>query len=218
MHKNRASLGVEPRRRRQVPPRWFGALVLCSLAATAGAKDPPLDPWADPQWRTALAGLKAADVRTVRWSEQLFDGADAAATSQVRRFEFGDDGRLASLDSVRSRRGERDEHRQLHYRWSTPGTLQRIDEDGATQPLLQRQLDANGRLVLQVERRGDTLERTSVLYDAAGRERERVIEAGSAGGRTRERRSYHPNGALKSLDTDTKGGPARTVAFDPFGR
>ena len=37
-------------------------------------------------------------------------------------------------------------------------------------------------------------------------------------GRVRERRSYHPNGALKSIDTDTKGGPTRTVTFDPLGR
>ena len=45
-----------------------------------------------------------------------------------------------------------------------------------------------------------------------------MVDAGKATGRVRERRSYHPNGALKSIDTDTKGGPARTVTFDPLGR
>ena len=45
-----------------------------------------------------------------------------------------------------------------------------------------------------------------------------MVDAGKATGRVRERRSYHPNGALKSIDTDTKGGPTRTVTFDPLGR
>ena len=91
-------------------------LALCG-ATSVMAKDPPLDPWADAQWRGALSGLKADEVRGVRWSEQLFE-ADAGAepvvaSSQVRRFTFGDDGRLAALGSERSRRGARDERRQL---------------------------------------------------------------------------------------------------------
>jgi hypothetical protein len=96
--------------------------------------------------------------------------------------------------------------------------LQRIDEDGAALPVLQRQPDAAGRVVLQIERRGESLERTTFQYDAAGRERERVVDPGKAAGSVRERRSYHPNGALKSIDSVTKGGPARTVTFDPLGR
>ena len=185
-------------------------LLLCVVAAGAAAKDPPLDPWADPQWRAALAGLKPADVRSVRWSETLFDaGAPEAAATQVRRFTFGDDGRLAALDS---------DGRGLRYQWSESGGLQRIDEDGAAQPLLQRQFDGQGRIVLQLERLGERVERTTIQYDAAGRERERLTDAGKGGGRTRERRIYHPNGMLKSLDSDTQGGPVRTVSFDPLGR
>ena len=144
--------------------------------------------------------------------------APSPASSQARRFTFADDGRLAALDSERSRRGEPDERRSLRYQWGPQGLLQRIDEDGAALPLLQRQADANGRVVLQIERRGESLERTTFLYDAAGRERERVVDPGKANGRVRERRSYHPNGALKSIDTATKGGAARTVTFDPLGR
>jgi hypothetical protein len=196
-------------------------LALCG-AVTAGAKDPPLDPWNDAQWRGALSGLKGGDIRSVRWSEQSFDataGAESAvASSQTRLFTFADDGRLATLDSERSRRGERDERHSLRYQWSPKGQLQRIDEDGVAQPLLQREADAAGHLALQLERRGELLERTTFQYDAAGRERERVVDAGKATGRVRERRSYHPNGALKSIDTDTKGGPTRTITFDPLGR
>ena len=200
--------------------RWLAtgrlcALALCALAATATAKDPPLDPWSDPQWRGALAGLKAADVRAVRWSEQLFEPAAAAA--QARRFTFADDGRVTTLESDNSRRGERSERRVWRYHWSAQGALERIDEEGA-QPLLQRQFDGAGRLAMQIERRADALERTSFQYDAAGRERERVVDAGKASPRTRERRSYHANGALKSIDTDAKGSPLRTVNFDPLGR
>jgi hypothetical protein len=114
-------------------------------AASLWAKDPPLDPWADAQWRGALSGLKASEVRSVRWSEQLFEaasGAEPAVTSsQVRRFMFADDGRLAALGSERARRGERDERRQLNYQRDPTGQLQRIDEEGAAQPLLQRQAD-----------------------------------------------------------------------------
>ncbi|HSB99721.1 MAG TPA: hypothetical protein VLE45_07385, partial [Burkholderiaceae bacterium] len=188
----------------------LGLLLLCGAAAGASAKDPPLDPWADPQWRAALAGLNAAEVRSVRWGETLFDAsAPEAAATQVRRFKFGDDGRLAALDS---------DARHLRYQWSESGVLQRIDEDGAAQPLLQRQFDGQGRIVMQLERRGELVERTTIQYDAAGRERERLTDAGKGGGRTRERRSYHANGALKALDSDTNGGPARTISFDPLGR
>jgi hypothetical protein len=200
--------------------RWLCVLALCCAAAFA--KDPPLDPWVDAQWRASLSGLKASEVRSVRWSEQLFEAAagtePVAASSQLRRFSFADDGHLATLLTERSRRGERDEHHELRYQWSPQGQLQRIDEEGRAQPLLQRQLDGDGRVVLQLERRGEVIERTTVLYDAAGRERERMVDPGKTAGRLRERRSYHPNGALKSIDTDTKGGPARTVTFDPLGR
>jgi hypothetical protein len=221
MHRERPAFGVGPRPSRRLHRRLLCALALCG-AASLWAKDPPLDPWADAQWRGALSGLKASEVRSVRWSEQLFEagsGAEPVVTSsQVRRFTFADDGRLAALGSERARRGERDERRQLKYQWDPAGQLQRIDEEGAAQPLLQRQADAAGRVVLQLERRGEALERTTFQYDAAGRERERVVDAGKATGRVRERRSYHPNGALKSIDTDTKGGPTRTVTFDPLGR
>jgi len=203
------------------PPRrrghrvWLLAIAL-GWASAALAKDPPLDPWTDPQWRAALAGLKAGDVRAVRWSEQVFDAESAPLSSQSRRFAFGDDARLAAMSSERARRGERDERRELRYQWSAQGELQRIDEDGVAQPVLQRQTDSAGRIVLQLERRGDAIERTTFHYDAAGRERERVSERG--GSRVRERRSYHPNGALKSIDSDGKGAPTRSVAFDPLGR
>jgi len=201
--------------------RWLCMLVLCGAAA-ASAKDPPLDPWTDAQWRGVLSGLKTGEVRSVRWSEQVFEagasGEPVIASSQVRRFTFADDGRLATLESERSRRGERDERRSLRYQWSPQGLLQRIDEDGAAQPVLQQQADAAGRVVLQIERRGESLERTTFQYDAAGRERERVVDPGKAAGRVRERRSYHPNGALKSIDTVVKGGATRTVTFDPLGR
>ena len=200
--------------------RWLGVVALCVAAAAALAKEPPLDPWTDPQWRAALSGLNASEVRSVRWSETLFDnGAEqTAASSQVRRFSFADDGRLAAFDSERARRGERDERHQWRYQWVTPGGLLRIDEAGVAQPQLQRQFDAQGRIAVQSERRGDALERTTFQYDAAGRERERVIELGKGSNRTRERRAYHPNGALKSIDSDTKGGPMRSLAFDPLGR
>ncbi|HEU5296126.1 MAG TPA: hypothetical protein VFU71_15200 [Burkholderiaceae bacterium] len=196
---------------------WACALVLF-CAAAASAKDPPLDPWTDAQWRSALAGLKAGEVRSVRWSEQVFDaGAETVPASALsRRFEFRDDGRVATFGSERSRRGERDERRQLRYQWGTQGELQRIDEEGA-EPVLQRQSDSAGRLVWLIERRGEVSERATFQYDAAGRERERVVERGQAG-RVRERRSYHSNGALKSIDTDIKGSPTRTVTFDPLGR
>ncbi|HET7527547.1 MAG TPA: hypothetical protein VFK10_16510 [Burkholderiaceae bacterium] len=200
--------------------RLLCALVLC-CALAAWAKDPPLDPWSDAQWRGALTGLKGGDVRAVRWSEQVFEaGADAAqpASSQSQRFTFGDDGRLTALSSERSRRGERDERRQFRYQWSAGGELQRIDEEGVAQALLQRQYGAGGRLVLQLERRGDVFERTTFQYDAAGLERERVVERGKTAAPVRERRSYHPNGALKTLDVDTKGGATRSVIFDPLGR
>lgn len=201
--------------------RWLCALALCCTAA-AWAKDPPLDPWTDAQWRAALSGLKAGDVRSVRWSEQLFEntagGEPVVASSQLRRFTFADDGRLTALASERSRRGEHDERRQLRYEWSPEGQLRRIDEDGLAQPLLQRQVDTGGRIVQQLERRGEVTERTTFQYDAAGRERERVVDPGKVAGRARERRSYHPNGALKSIESDTKGGPARTLTFDPLGR
>lgn len=188
---------------------WLG-LLLCGAAGGASAKDPPLDAWADPQWRAALAGLQAADVRSVRWSETLFDpGAPDAGATQVRRFTFGEHGRLATFDS---------DARRLRYQWSESGVLQRIDEDGAAQPLLQRQFDGRGRLVLQLERLGERVERTTIHYDAAGRERERLTDPGKGSGGTREHRSYHANGTLKSLDIDTKGGPARTISFDPLGR
>ena len=195
---------------------WLGLLMLCGAAGWA--KDPPLDPWTDAQWRAALAGLKPTDVRSVRWSEQLFESNDTqAASSQQRRFTFDDDGRLALLGSERSRRGERTERRQLRYQWDARGGVQRIDEESAA-PLLQRQSDGAGRVVLQVERRGDVIERTTFQYDAAGRERERVVDPGTGAARTHERRSYHPNGALKTLAVDTKGGPTRSLSFDPLGR
>lgn len=224
MHKDGSACGEAPVRIRRGGLRGLGWLCLLALgcAAAAWAKDPPLDPWNDGQWRAALSGLKAGDVRSVRWSEQLLDSAaglePAIVSSQTRRFAFGDDGRLTSLGSERQRPGERDERRQLRYQWGPEGQLQRIDEEGVVQPLLQRQADAAGRIVLQLERRGEALERTTFQYDAAGRERERVTEPGKAAGRVRERRSYHPNGALKSIETDTKGGPARSVSFDPLGR
>src|SRR5262245_29744578 len=105
--------------------------VLALWCATALAKDPPLDPWTDAQWRGPLAGLRAGEVRSVRWSEQVFDAGGSAepapASSQSRRFTFGDDGRLSELSSERVRRGERDERRQLRYQWSAQGELQRID-------------------------------------------------------------------------------------------
>src|SRR5215831_4354264 len=200
--------------------RLFALLLWC--AATACAKDPPLDPWSDAQWRNALAGLKAGDVRGVRWSEQVFDPAAEASSqptsSQSQRLTFGDDGRLANLSSERSRRGERDERRQLRYQWSAGGDLLRIDDEAVSRAELQRQYDAGGHLLLQLERRGEVLERTTFQYDAAGHERERVVDRGKATAPVRERRSYHPNGALKTLDVDTKGGPTRAVTFDPLGR
>jgi YD repeat-containing protein len=213
-HARSAAPGVQHR-------HWLCAFALC-LAVGAAAKDPPLDPWSDSQWRGAVAGLKMGDVRSVRWVEQQFDAGagiePAVASSQSRRFTFGDDGRLVAFDSQRARRGERDEARQLRYQWGERGELQRIDEEGVAEPLLQRRVDAAGRLTLLVERRGEALERTTVQYDAAGRERERIVERGQAAARVRERRSYHPNGALKSIETDTKGAPSRTITFDPLGR
>jgi len=158
MHRERPSFGVGPRQSRRLHRRLLCALALCG-AASLWAKDPPLDPWADAQWRGALSGLKASEVRGVRWSEQLFEaaapgGAEPVVTSsQVRRFTFADDGRLAALGSERTRRGERDERRQLKYQWDPAGQLQRIDEEGAAQPLLQRQADAAGRRRLQPQRR-----------------------------------------------------------------
>src|SRR5262245_33451718 len=124
---------------------WACALMLvCAMAASA--KDPPLDPWNDGQWRSALTGLRAGEVRSVRWSEQVFDagGEPAPASAQSRRFEFSEDGRLAAFGSERSRRGERDERRQLRYQWGAQGQLQRIDEEGA-EPVLRRQSDSAGR-------------------------------------------------------------------------
>jgi YD repeat-containing protein len=201
--------------------RGLWALLLWSAAA-AWAKDPPLDPWTDAQWRNALAGLKAGDVRGVRWSEQIFDAPTEAqappTATQSQRFSFGDDGRLTTFGSERSRRGEPDERRRLRYQWGDDGDLRRIDDEDLGQTLLQRQVDTSGRVVLQLERRGDVVERTTYHYDAAGQLRERVIDRGKAAAPVRERRSYHANGALKSIDTATKGGPTRSIAFDPLGR
>jgi hypothetical protein len=202
--------------------RWLSVLAL-SFGSAAWARDPPLDPWTDAQWRAAFSGLKASEVRSLRWSEQLWEPAAAAAepaivSSQARRFTFGDDGRLATLNSEWRRRGQRDERHPLRYQWGADRQLQRIDEEGLAQPLLQRQADTAGRVALQIERRGEVLERTTFQYDAAGHERERVTESGKAAGRVRERRSYHPNGALKTIETDVKGGPSRSVSFDPLGR
>ena len=200
--------------------RWLGLLALCGAALAVSAKDPPLEAWTDPQWRAVLADLKTADVRSVRWSETLLDtGAEQTVTSaQARRFSFGDDGRLTAFDSERSGRGERDERRQWRYQWAASGGLLRIDEEGAVQPQLLRKFDPQGRIVLQSERRGDVVERTTFQYDGAGRERERVIDTGKGSHRSRERRAYHANGALKSIDSDTPGGPVRSVNFDPLGR
>jgi hypothetical protein len=222
MHEHRPTTLIACRRNVARCVQWLCAVALWWGAAAVGAKDPPLDPWTDPQWRAALAGLKANEVRSVRWSEQLFDPAAAAdpvvASAQQRRFTFGDDGRLAALGSDRSSHGKRDELRQLRYQWNPEGQLRRVDDEASGQSLLERQYDSGGRIALQLERRGEAIERTTYLYDAAGRERERVVDPGKTAGRTRERRSYHANGALKSLDSDTKGGPTRAVTFDPLGR
>jgi hypothetical protein len=223
MHIERSAdhgVAVASRRHGRAGWRWLCVLAL-GCATAAWAKDPPLDPWTDAQWRGAFSGLKAGEVRSVGWSEQLWEaaaGEPAVVSSQARRFIFSDDGRLTTLTSEGRRHGEQDERRQLRYQWSADGQLQRIDEEGSAQPLLQRQADAAGRVVLQIERRGAVLERTTFLYDAAGRERERVTESGKATGRVRERRSYHPDGGLKTIETDTRGGPSRSVSFDPLGR
>jgi hypothetical protein len=221
MHEPSTTRAAEHRRIGQGQRRWLWALALC-CAAAAWAKDPPLDPWTDAQWRGALSGLKAGEVHSVRWSEQVFDNAPGdepvIESSQLRRFMFADDGRLAALVSEHSRRGEHDERHLLQYQWSAQGQILRIDEGGSARPLLQREVDGNGRTLLQLERRGGVVERTKILYDAAGRERERVVDMGASAGRVRERRSYHPNGALKSIDSDIRGGATRSVSFDPLGR
>lgn len=200
------------------------ARLLCvvglAAAGAAAAKDPPHDPWSDAEWLGALQGLKPGTVRAVRWSEQLFaaqPGAEPVLVSQrSSRLAFDDRGRLAGLATERPRRGERDERRQLRYQWGDAAQLQRIDEEGQAQPLWQREVA--GRVALETERRGAVLQRTTIKLDAAGRELERLTERGKPTVRVRERRSYHANGVLKAIESDTKGGLARTVSFDPLGR
>jgi hypothetical protein len=193
-----------------------------AFSGSALAKDPPVDPWSDADWRTGLSGLKPGTVRAVRWAEQVYamqPGAESTlASRRTSRLVFDDQGRLDALQTERQRRGEREERRDLRYLWGTDGRMQRIDEAGAAQPLWQRQGQAGARVAIETERRGTLLWRTSLKHDAAGRVIERLSDAGKANGRVRERRTYHANGALKSIDTDTQGGPVRTVAFDPMGR
>lgn len=205
---------------------WKAALVrmMCVAGLVAAgpalAKDPPQDPWSDPEWKGALHGLTPGAMRALRWSEQLFaaqPGAEPALVSQrISRLTFDDRGRLETLATERQRRGERDERRQLRYRWADSGQLQRIDEEGQAQPLWQR--DGADRVVVETERRGALLQRTTIKFDADGRELERLIDPGKAASRVRERRTYHANGVLKSIASDAKGGLARTVSFDPLGR
>ncbi|MCG3189494.1 MAG: hypothetical protein LKCHEGNO_01919 [Burkholderiaceae bacterium] len=197
--------------------RWLGLWLACAAAAAAAA-DPPLDPWSDPQWRLPLAGLTATQVRSVRWREALYaPGAESASSSRESRLEFAADGRLQVFDTEHGHPDGTDERHRWHYRWHASGALERIGEDGSA-PLLQRQFDAQRRIEVQLERRGEAVHRTAFRYDAAGRERERVTDQGKGTARTRERRSYHPNGVLKSIDTDAAGGPVRTIVFDPLGR
>jgi hypothetical protein len=186
------------------------------------AKEPPLDVWSDAEWQVGLLGLQAAAVRSVRWSEQLYQvqpgGAEPVPVSQrSRRLSFDDSGRLATLQTERQRRGERDERHQWRYQWSDAAQLQRIDEDGAATPWWQRQTDVAARVALETERKGAVLQRATIKLDGAGRELERIVDQGKAAARVRERRSYHANGVLKSIEADTKGA-MRTVAFDPLGR
>jgi hypothetical protein len=198
----------------------LGLAALC--ASTAWAADPPHDIWADAEWRVGLLGLQPGTARSVRWTEQLMaaqPGAEPSVVSyRASRIGFDDEGRLATLNAERQRRGERDERRQLRYQWSGAAKLARIEQDGAAEPLWSRQFDAAGRVVLESERRGVLMQRTVFKYDAAGREVERVIESGQPGARIRERRSYHPNGALKSIETDAKPSGSGSVSFDPQGR
>lgn len=201
----------------------FAAAAACvCVAGAALAKDTPTDPWTDADWRAGLSGLQPAAVRAVRWTETLYvaqPGADSAPLStRSSRLSFDDNGRLTALQIERQRRGERDERRQLRYQWGADAQLRRIDEEGAPQPLWQRQGDAGTRLVVETERRGALLWRTTIKYDAAGRELERVGSAGKPNSRLRERRTYHANGVLKSIESDGNSGPARTVVFDPSGR
>jgi hypothetical protein len=183
---------------RPIRHRWhaLALLVACAFGSAASAHDAPIDPWTDAGWRVGLSGLSPSAVRSVRWTEQLHESPDpeAAPVSQrTSRLQFDDRGRLAELHSERQRRGERDERRGLRYQWGPDARLQRIDEAGSAW-------------------------RMTIKYDAAGREVERVSDDGKSNGRVRERRSYHASGALKSIDTDTQGGAARTLVFDPLGR
>src|SRR5262245_46640215 len=117
---DRSSPWADRRCARQAGVRWLCLAAWCGAAMTAAAKDPPLDPWTDPQWRAVVSGLKAPEVRGLRWSEQLFDATTAGevSSSQLRRFTFAENGRLAGLDTERSHRGERDERRQWRYQWN----------------------------------------------------------------------------------------------------
>jgi hypothetical protein len=191
-------------------------------APRAWALDPPRDIWADPQWRLGLLGMKPGSVRDLRWTEQLWaaqpGGEPVIVSYRASRIGFDDEGRLATLNAERQRRGERDERRQLRYQWSAQGALARIDQDGTAEPVWARQLDATGRVLAETERRGAQLQRTVFKADASGREIERTIDAGGGAARIRERRTYHPNGALRSIETDAEPGGSRSVIFDLQGR
>jgi hypothetical protein len=212
----RARLGA-----RKVLQAW--TLVALLVGAGAQAKDPPLNVWSDPDWQVALLGLQPTAVRSVRWSEQLYQRQAGSAepvrvSLRVNHLGFDDSGRLATLQAERQRRGERDERCQWRYQWGDAAQLQRIDEEGVAQPLWQRQTDAAARVAFESERKGAALQRTTIKLDGTGRELERVIEQDNkAAARVREKRNYHPNGVLKSLEAATQGA-ARTVAFDPLGR
>lgn len=198
-------------------------MLAAALACSAGAwgLDPPRDVWADPEWQMGLLGLKPGAARSVRWTEQLAappsgDGEPVVVSYRASKLGFDDNGRLATLHGERQRRGERDQRLALQYQWSGQ-VLQRIDDEGAAEPLWHRRFDAAGRVVLEAERQGVVVRRTVFKYDAAGRETERVVEAAGGATRVRERRSYHINGALKSIDTESKGGSSSS-SFDTAGR
>ncbi len=193
---------------------------LATLCLHAAALEVPVDPWSDVGTQAALLGLKPGNVRSVRWSEQLFaprEGRSAPISSRITQLEFDAGGRLDALSLMLERQHEAATKRVFRYRYDAAGRVARIEQDGLPGALLERHYDAAGRLRQEDEKVGVLLRQTQWRYDPAGRVLERSVAEGNST-RTTETRRYRSDGTLQRIALRGGAMSSRSVEFDPSGR
>ena len=130
------------------------ALAIAAWCLRAIGAEVPVEPWADDGLQTALLGLKPGQVRSVRWTVQLFAPHRAGgAPIDVRGtlLEFDAKGQVEVLSLTQERQQESPQIDVYRYHRDAAGRVARIERSGSPGPLLERRFDGAGRLIEEDE-------------------------------------------------------------------